>query len=127
MKKLFELRSPKRKTSHLLGAEAEHKARQYLEDQGLGFVTQNFRCKAGEIDLIMLDGNVWVFVEVKFRQNSQYGAAAEYFTHSKAAKVKRAIAQYFLKSGNNPAHTAHRIDLVAIDGERIQWLQAVDS
>lgn len=127
MKKLFALRSPKGNVSHLLGVEAEQKARQYLENKGLQFVAQNFRCKVGEIDLIMRDRNVWVFVEVKFRQNKQYGAAAEYFTHNKAAKVKRAIAHYFLVSGNNPAHTAHRIDLVAIDGNHIQWLQAVDS
>lgn len=126
MKKLFELRSPKRKTSHLLGLQAEQKARRYLENKGLQFVTQNFRCKAGEIDLVMRSGDEWVFVEVKFRQNNYYGTAAEYFTRSKATKVKRAIAQYFLMSGHNSEHTAHRIDLVAIDGDEIQWLQAVD-
>jgi len=116
----------KRKNSNAIGVRAEQKARHYLEKQGLHFVAQNFRCKVGEIDLIMRAGEVWVFVEVKFRQTNQYGAAAEYFTRGKAAKVKRAIAQYFLTSGLNSEHTAHRIDLVAMDGDQIQWLQAVD-
>ena len=127
MKKLFALSNAKRKIAHLVGFQAEQKARQYLEDKGLIFVTQNFRCKSGEIDLIMRSGDEWVFVEVKFRQNNHYGAAADYFTRSKALKVKRAVVHYLLKSGYNPEHTAHRIDLVAIDGNQIQWLQAVQT
>ena len=126
MKKLFTLRSRKHKDPNVLGVQAEQKARYYLQAQGLDFVAQNFRCKAGEIDLIMRAGEEWVFVEVKFRQNNQYGAAAEHFTRNKAAKVKRAIAQYLLMSGLNSEHTAHRVDLIAIDGDQIQWLQAVD-
>lgn len=126
MKKLFGLANLKKPLAHLRGQQAEQKARQYLERQGLSFVAQNYRCSAGEIDLIMRCGEEWVFVEVKFRQSANFGSAAEYYTGHKATKVKRAIARYFLSAGYNQEYIAHRIDLVAIDGEQIQWFQAVD-
>ena len=47
------------------GRMGEDRACLYLEEKGMVLVTRNFRCKHGEIDLIMKDGSVFVFVEVK--------------------------------------------------------------
>lgn len=58
------------------GRAAELAARQYLEDRGLGFVAANVRLRAGELDLVMLDGDCLVFVEVRYRRSRRYGGAA---------------------------------------------------
>ena len=51
------------------GQTAERHAREHLEQHGLRLVTQNWQCRRGELDLIMLDGNCLVFIEVRYRQH----------------------------------------------------------
>lgn len=110
----------------LIGQEAEQKAKSFLKEQGLEFITENYKVKAGEIDLVMRSSDLtWVFVEVKYRQTSDFGHAAEYFTASKRSKLVRAI-MWFLKENNlNPEHTPMRIDLVAIDADTLNWIKNV--
>ena len=55
------------------GRMGEDRACLYLEEKGMTLVTRNFRCKHGEIDLIMKDGSVFVFIEVKTRRSRLYG------------------------------------------------------
>lgn len=111
--------------AHVIGAKAEDKARRYLQTQGLELVAKNYRCKAGEIDLIMLDGSCLVFVEVKYRSNDQHGSAIDYFTPHKRRKLLKAIAHYTQAKHIDQAATDLRIDVVAIDGNDLQWLPAV--
>ena len=59
------------------GAQAERLAEQFLQGQGLVCIERNYRCAAGEIDLIMRDGNMLVFVEVRLRSNRFFTQAAE--------------------------------------------------
>ena len=66
--------------AYQLGVVVEQKVKRYLIQQGLHFITANFRAKCGEIDLIMRDGACWVFVEVKYRTTQSYGTATEMFT-----------------------------------------------
>lgn len=110
----------------LIGYKAEQNAKTYLKEQGLRFIAENYKVKVGEIDLIMqTQDSTWVFVEVKYRQSTDYGHAAEYFNASKRSKLIKAI-MYFLKAQNlNPEHTAMRIDLVAIDGKALNWIKNV--
>lgn len=115
----------KQQIAHLIGAKEEQRARQFLEAKGLVFVAQNYRCKAGEIDLVMQEQGCLVFVEVKYRSNKQHGSAVEFFTISKRQKLHRAINHYLQAKRINEAHAELRIDLVAIDGKAIQWLKAV--
>lgn len=115
----------KRRFSHLIGASAEDKACRYLLEQGLVLIERNYRCRGGEIDLIMSDNEQLIFVEVKYRKQNQYGYAAEYFTEQKRKTVQRAILHYLKDARLNHATTAMRIDLVAIDDNQIQWLKAV--
>ena len=49
----------------IIGYKAEEKALFFLEERGLKVVERNFRCRFGEIDLIMQDNDVLVFVEVR--------------------------------------------------------------
>ena len=58
------------------GQLGEDQALIYLQQQGLHLLERNFRCKAGEIDLVMQDGKVLVFVEVRLRSDSKFGGAA---------------------------------------------------
>ncbi|WP_395341380.1 YraN family protein [Ningiella sp. W23] len=107
------------------GAKAEQVAKGYLIDQGLGFITENFRCKAGEIDLIFKDMQQFVFVEVKYRETDSHGSAAHMFTRAKRRKLERAIMCYLQALDLNLHHTSLRIDLIAIDKQNINWIQNV--
>ncbi len=120
----------KQALSPLIGSEAERVARTFLEQQGLTFILQNYRCRTGEIDLVMQDGDELVFVEVKYRSRSQYGSAIEFFHAKKKRKFESAVMHYMQDKGFNPSIVPHRIDLVGIEGkgqqqQNINWLKSV--
>lgn len=102
------------------GAAAEDRAAEYLQRQGLKLVARNYRCRAGEIDLILQDGNSLVFVEVRSRASTAFGGAAASITPAKQAKLIRA-AEHYLLQHPNPAPC--RFDAVLIDGNNLQWLR----
>ncbi len=79
------------------GFLAEAAAESYLAQQGLSLVCRNFHCKAGEIDLIMMQRETLVFVEVRYRQDSKHGSPLETITPSKQRKLLRAVKYYLLK------------------------------
>lgn len=110
------LRSPRQQQ----GAAAEDRALAYLAAQGLTPVDRNFRCKAGELDLIMRSGETLVFVEVRQRSGSGYGGAAASVTATKQQRLLRA-AQFYLQRFRFPPPC--RFDVVAIEGEHIDWLR----
>jgi putative endonuclease len=113
----------KNKPAHLAqGEKAEQKALQYLQDQGLVIVSQNYRCKQGEIDLIMRDNNFLVFVEVRYRKNSQYGSALETVTLKKQSRIIAATHHYLV--GHGISGRAVRFDVVAMTGEtQLNWVK----
>ncbi len=76
------------------GTAAEELARRYLETRGLTLVARNFRCRVGELDLIMRDGDQLVFVEVRSRRDSRFGTPAESVTRTKQQRLLRAAAVY---------------------------------
>ena len=74
----------KTKALHLLrGENAEEQAHEYLLKKGLKSVYRNYRCKQGELDLIMTDQHSLVIIEVKFRKTDKYGSALECVTHER--------------------------------------------
>ena len=120
----------KRALSTIIGSEAERYARVFLEQRGLIFIMQNYRCRTGEIDLIMQDGDELVFVEVKYRSNIQHGNAIEFFHASKKRKFESAVMHYMQEKELNPSVVPHRIDLVGIEGkgkehQNINWLKSI--
>lgn len=105
-----------------IGAVAEDRAAEFLQAQGLRLLQRNFRCRLGEIDLIMQDGAELVFVEVRWRSSPGYGSAVETIGPRKRQRVIRAAGLY-LQRYPAAARGSCRFDVVALDGPRLQWLR----
>ena len=106
------------------GRDAERQALAHLQQQGLRLLAQNWLCKRGELDLVMLDGDTVVFVEVRYRQHTQWGGALDSIDARKREKLILA-AQYFLQSEARWADSPCRFDVVAIDSTAadLNWLR----
>ncbi|NHZ89686.1 YraN family protein [Massilia sp. CCM 8733] len=102
------------------GQQWEQKALDYLTSQGLRLVEANYRCRGGEIDLILRHGEELVFVEVRQRASSSHGGAAASITPAKIGRMVRAAQTYLLRFAQVPPC---RFDVIAIDGERMEWLR----
>lgn len=114
-----------RTDKQIRGQAGEDDALAHLQQHGLQLVERNFRCKGGEIDLIMQERGALVFVEVRKRAGSGYGGAAASVTARKQARLIIA-AQVFLQRFKMPP--ACRFDVIAIDGEALTWLKnAIDA
>jgi putative endonuclease len=111
----------KTKASHLLrGESAEEQAHQFLIKKGLKPVARNFRCKQGELDLIMMDSKTLVIVEVRYRKSDQYGSARESVTRTKQSRIIAATHVYLsTRKEDSPI----RFDVIAISGNgAIEWI-----
>ncbi|SFU42978.1 YraN family protein [Pseudoduganella namucuonensis] len=104
------------------GQSGEDEALDHLRLHGLSLVERNFRCKVGEIDLVMQDGDGLVFVEVRRRAGLSHGGAAASVTPAKQRRMLRA-AQFYLLRYRQPPRC--RFDVVAIDGPNLSWLRNV--
>lgn len=109
-----------RTAKQIEGDAGEDAALAYLQRQGLRLVERNFRCKAGELDLIMQDASSLVFVEVRKRKAAGFGGAAASITPAKQRRLLLA-AQFYLQRYRTPP--ACRFDVIAIDGDKIEWLK----
>lgn len=98
-----------------VGALAEQKARRFLESQGLQTIATNYRCKTGEIDLIMQHDQTLVFVEVRHRSNSRFPSAARSVSPAKQQKLARTAA-LFRRFHPNFRQCPCRFDVIAYDG-----------
>ncbi|MBV6320798.1 YraN family protein [Duganella violaceipulchra] len=103
-----------------LGRFGEDRALAHLSAAGLVLVERNFLCKVGEIDLIMQHGAHLVFVEVRRRALGRFGDAAASVTPAKQRRLVHAAQFYLLRYRQPPPC---RFDLVAIDGEKLSWIQ----
>ena len=103
-----------------LGQWGERQARLFLEKRGYRIVATNFRCRAGEIDIIAQNGEEFVFVEVKTRRGETYGLAKESISPVKAERLAQ-VAEEFLQlhySDEYGSATEWRIDLICINLDR---------
>ena len=108
--------------SNLSGKRAEQLSAAYLKKRGLTLIERNYRCRFGEVDLIMQHGNTLVFTEVRFRGNAFYGSAVETVISAKRKRIIAAAKHYL--SGKQT--TFCRFDVVvldALDEARIEWIQ----
>lgn len=113
------------------GRAAEALALSYLERHGLRLLTQNWLCRCGELDLVMLDGDTVVFVEVRYRAHAAWGGALESVDRRKQQKLIKA-AQLFLQMQSRWAKQPCRFDVIAIDAagqaQNLNWIRnAFDS
>lgn len=102
------------------GAVAEQAAADYLVARGLRLVARNWRCKGGEIDLVMRDGATLVFVEVRARGGMGFGGAAASITAAKQARVILAARHYLMVKG---VDVPCRFDAVLVQDGRLEWLK----
>ncbi|HWR75791.1 MAG TPA: YraN family protein [Thiobacillus sp.] len=99
----------------LLGQSAEARAEAFLQTHGLKLLARNWRCRFGEIDLVMQDGPTRVFVEVRLRSRSDFGGAAASVTLAKQKRLLAAARQYLATLKTLPPC---RFDVVALSGDR---------
>lgn len=81
----------------ILGAFGEELACDYLSRCGYKILERNFSCKAGELDIIALQGEIVAFVEVKTRSSERYGLPSEAVSAGKQKKIVR-TALYYLQN-----------------------------
>jgi putative endonuclease len=111
-----------RPTTTQLGRAAEDRALAWLQQQGLVLVARNVRSRRGEIDLVMRDGQVLVFVEVRQRRSAEHGGAAASIDANKQARMWHAAEFYLLRQRRQEAC---RFDAICIDGDSLRWLKHV--
>ncbi|MDQ1363853.1 MAG: putative endonuclease [Pseudomonadota bacterium] len=106
------------------GELAEQLACTYLQQQGLHLIEKNYRCRQGEIDLVMRQGDSLVFIEVRQRSDARFGGALASVTTKKQEKLRLAALHYL--QHNAPRANA-RFDVVAVQGtsaaQHIEWIR----
>lgn len=91
----------------------------YLESKNYTIIERNHQIKWGEIDIIMQEGNITIFVEVKYRKNENYGHPLDTFTVAKRRAMKRTIMMYIHK--NKIDLEKIRVDFIGIMPNDIGW------
>ena len=109
------------------GLRFEDQARDYLQVHGLVLLHSNYRCRFGEIDLVMRDGDTVCFIEVKFRKSRLFGGAAASIPRAKQRKIIK-TALFYIASHKHLANQAMRFDALLIqhqaDGSnQINWIR----
>ncbi len=111
-----------RTTRQVDGSEGEDRAAAHLEQAGLQLLARNWRCRAGELDLVARDrdGTI-VFVEVRRRASSAFGGAAASITPAKQMRLARTAELYRLvmRCADRPC----RFDVVLIEAGRLEWIR----
>lgn len=97
--------------NNIIGAWGESLAAEYLKRKRFKLVATNYRCRFGEIDLIVSDRNYLVFVEVKLRKSDKFAQAAEFVDYHKQNRL-RTTAEIYL--AQNPTQLQPRFDVIEI-------------
>ena len=108
------------------GDSAERIAENYLTREGLSLVTRNYRCRFGEIDLVMRDRDTTVFVEVRLRQtkgNRDYGGAAASISPRKQARIVAAAQHYLAGMKQLPPCRFDAVLLNQLTDAHIEWIK----
>ncbi|WP_369434329.1 YraN family protein [Psychromonas sp. MME1] len=108
--------------SNSQGVKSEKQALNYLLSQGLTLVCQNYYCRMGEVDLIMQDQDTLVFIEVRYRKNSDFGGALASITTAKQKKLIKTAKHYLAQLEYEPYC---RFDAIAIEqhSNTLEWIQ----
>lgn len=112
-------------TARARGAAIEQLAAQWLSAHGLTLVAHNYCVKGGELDLVMWDSDILVFIEVKHRTTTRYGHPLETVTYQKQQRLVRAAGHYIARHGLS---SSCRFDILAITGKpptlEFNWVKA---
>ncbi|SCE64857.1 YraN family protein [Micromonospora mirobrigensis] len=96
-----------------VGAYGERCAVRHLIDTGLRPVDRNWRCSAGEIDIVAWDGVVLAFCEVKTRRSGRFGTPAEAIVPAKARRLRILAARWLAETGTSAEEV--RFDVLAVE------------
>ncbi len=107
-----------------IGSLAEQRAREYLTLQGLQWVESNYRCRMGDLDLIMRDNDYLVFIEVRARTSNAFGGAMASVTHSKRQKLIKTASLYLMANKLYDKQPI-RFDVLSLEGmpPRMSWIK----
>ncbi len=105
-----------------IGGAAEQQAAAFLQSRGLALVARNVLYRCGELDLVMQDQEIIVFVEVRLRSKSAFATAAASVGLKKQRRIQ-AAAQLWLAKNFGNAWPPCRFDVFAITGGRPAWIQ----
>jgi putative endonuclease len=105
-----------------LGADGEDRAAAWYEARGFSVVARNWRCREGELDLIVRKGRDLVFVEVKARSSDRFGIPAEAVTPAKQRRLRGLAARYLADTGARAGTL--RFDVVTILAGHLEVIEA---
>jgi putative endonuclease len=105
-----------------LGAAGEAQAAAWYEGHGYAVLHRNWRCREGELDLVVRRGRELVFVEVKTRRTDRFGIPAEAVTREKQRRI-HTLARRYLDATDVRASSL-RFDVVSILAGRLEVIQA---
>lgn len=103
-----------------VGTFYEEAACEFLKQQGLRIVCRNFRCKAGELDIIAEEGDMTVIVEVKYRSSDDFGGALQAVDFRKQKRICKCASIYRML---HREVTGIRYDVIGITKTRIRWVK----
>ena len=104
-----------------LGASGESAVAAWYEEQGYEVLARNWRCPAGELDLIVRRGRVFVFCEVKTRSSDAFGAPVEAVTRDKQTRLRHLAARWLDEAPLRP--TEIRFDVASVLAGQIEVVE----
>ena len=104
-----------------IGKTGEIKAAKYLESMGVNILERNYQNRFGEIDIIGKEGNILLFIEVKYRKNESFGYPLEAVGFAKREKIRK-MARFFLNENHYYRYNI-RFDCIGIIGSQIEWIK----
>jgi len=113
------------KTPKEIGEIGEAYAMKYLVSQNYKYVTSNYRERFGEIDLIMTDGEDYVFVEVKTRRGNRFGTPQSSINARKREKIVKTALTFLIKCGEEDFEH-WRIDAIAVKLNQVGKLIGIE-
>ena len=105
-----------------LGARGEAAVASWYEARGYEVIARNWRCREGELDLVLRDGRMFVFCEVKTRTTDAFGVPAEAVTRTKQARLRRLAARWLEDDAPVRAREI-RFDVAAVLHDEIEILE----
>jgi len=106
----------------VLGASGEDAVAAWYQARGYAVVARNWRCKEGELDLVLAEGRLYVFCEVKTRTTDAFGAPQEAVTRAKQQRLRRLAARWL--EDDAPVRPREiRFDVAAVLGKDVEVLE----
>ena len=106
----------------LLGTAGEDAVAAWYEARGYDVVARNWRCRDGELDLVLQVGRAYVFCEVKTRTSDAFGAPVEAVTRTKQARIRRLAARWLEEAAPRPAREI-RFDVASVLGDAVEIVE----